>query len=192
MTDTSFNIGHIEEGCEIYGPGKRTVVWFQGCTLGCDGCWNRRFQPVEPRQIVEREELFDFIVSSGAPVTFLGGEPLLQAENLAWLMGRLKGARVHTMLYTGYELFEIEANPLFIEICGMADILIPGRYVKEKRDTGLIWRGSSNQPLIIQAERPEIDESNQVEIIIDDTGAVTCLGYPSENMRSFLESLDRR
>ena len=24
----------------VNGPGVRAVVYFQGCNLGCDGCWN--------------------------------------------------------------------------------------------------------------------------------------------------------
>jgi len=24
----------------VNGPGRRAVVWFQGCTLACPGCWN--------------------------------------------------------------------------------------------------------------------------------------------------------
>jgi pyruvate-formate lyase-activating enzyme len=24
----------------VNGPGRRTVVWFQGCKLSCPGCWN--------------------------------------------------------------------------------------------------------------------------------------------------------
>jgi anaerobic ribonucleoside-triphosphate reductase activating protein len=24
----------------VNGPGERAVVWFQGCDLGCRGCWN--------------------------------------------------------------------------------------------------------------------------------------------------------
>ena len=27
------------------GPGLRAVVFFQGCTVGCVGCWNPRTHP---------------------------------------------------------------------------------------------------------------------------------------------------
>ena len=39
-------------------------------------------------------------------------------------------------------------NPLIIEIIKQCDVLIDGRYVEEKRDITLKWRGSSNQRVI--------------------------------------------
>ena len=29
------------------GPGRRAVLWFQGCTLNCPGCWNQASHPFE-------------------------------------------------------------------------------------------------------------------------------------------------
>ena len=37
------NIGHRLARSEIYGPGVRSVLWLQGCTLACKGCWNTQF-----------------------------------------------------------------------------------------------------------------------------------------------------
>ena len=32
---------HAVMACSLVnGPGRRTVVWFQGCKLSCPGCWN--------------------------------------------------------------------------------------------------------------------------------------------------------
>jgi len=31
----------------VNGPGKRAVVWLQGCDLGCLGCWNPKSHPRE-------------------------------------------------------------------------------------------------------------------------------------------------
>ena len=31
----------VVEFSDIYGPGIRSVIWVQGCSLACDGCWNR-------------------------------------------------------------------------------------------------------------------------------------------------------
>ena len=36
-------IGHTLESSEIYGPGLRSVLWVQGCTLACKGCWNTQY-----------------------------------------------------------------------------------------------------------------------------------------------------
>jgi hypothetical protein len=36
-------IGHMLQSSEIYGPGIRSVLWVQGCTLACKGCWNTQY-----------------------------------------------------------------------------------------------------------------------------------------------------
>lgn len=177
---TAFNIAHIEEGSYIYGPGCRYVVWVQGCSLHCKGCWNQKMWNFEPNQIIEREKLLKNILAEKYDgVTFLGGEPLQQPENLLWILRVLKGKGIHSMLYTGYELDEIKANPLFLEICKQADILIPGRYHDEERNIYLKWRGSENQKIIYQTgEEQIISESNDVEIVLDSDGSICYLGYP--------------
>ena len=190
MTADCFNVGHIEYGSEIYGPGKRTVIWFQGCTLGCKGCWNTQYQLNKPAFLIPPSELLETILGQGRSVTFLGGEPLQQIGNLSWLVDELKQHDIHIMLYTGYELDEIEADPLKKELCQKVDILIPGRYKDELRDTNLLWRGSQNQPLIYLHDSQQTKDENQVEITIEPDGSVTCLGYPSEKLIEHIRSLD--
>jgi len=57
-----FNIAHIEPSSFIYGPGERVVIWVQGCTLGCRGCWNRTMLSKRPKQLIAREELLQQIL----------------------------------------------------------------------------------------------------------------------------------
>ena len=40
MTLGSIRVHDIVPRSEIYGPGTRWVLWVQGCTLACAGCWN--------------------------------------------------------------------------------------------------------------------------------------------------------
>ena len=190
MSADCFNVGHIEYGSEIYGPGKRTVIWFQGCSLGCKGCWNTQYQSNKPASLIPASELLETILDQGNDVTFLGGEPLQQIGNLSWLVDKLNQYGMHIMLYTGYELEEIEADPQKRELCQKVDILIPGRYRDELRDTNLLWRGSQNQPLIYLHDPQQTKDENQVEITIKPDGSVTCLGYPSEELIKYIKSLD--
>jgi anaerobic ribonucleoside-triphosphate reductase activating protein len=30
----------VMEVSRVNGPGRRAVVWLQGCSLHCPGCWN--------------------------------------------------------------------------------------------------------------------------------------------------------
>lgn len=186
MSGTRFNVAHIEEDCLIYGPGTRTVIWFQGCSIRCKGCWNTEMWDPSPRRLIERQELFDYLIRLGRDVTFLGGEPLDQAENLSWLIRRLKESGVSVMLYTGHEPEEIATNPVWAEICESADILIPGRYLEDQRDIALRWRGSRNQP-IISSITDVIEDCNEVEIHIDEGGKIVCMGYPAEDMEEILD-----
>ena len=188
MYNDTFNVANIEFNCEIYGPGRRIVIWFQGCTLGCKGCWNESMQNTEPNELVNREDILKMIVSNGCDgVTFLGGEPLQQSENLIWLMRGLKAHGINIMLYTGYEPEEISESPVFSEICGLADILIIGRYIEEKRNIFLKWRGSENQKVLFRNGDQITEECNQMEIRIDKDGSITCLGYPPEDIECILE-----
>ncbi|MGD0006352.1 MAG: 4Fe-4S cluster-binding domain-containing protein, partial [Anaerolineaceae bacterium] len=45
MTDQILNLHHFEPLSLVNGPGKRSVVWVQGCTLNCPGCFNPQTHP---------------------------------------------------------------------------------------------------------------------------------------------------
>ena len=60
------------------GPGRRAVLWVQGCTLACPGCFNPRTHDRSGDQ-VGVDELFSRIDQLGdriEGVTVSGGEPL--------------------------------------------------------------------------------------------------------------------
>jgi hypothetical protein len=64
------------------GPGIRAVVWTQGCTLGCPGCFNPGSHPLEgPGGAVATDELATRILALRPEIeglTVSGGEPLQQ------------------------------------------------------------------------------------------------------------------
>ena len=66
-----------------------------------------------------------------------------------------------------------------------SDLIISGRYQQSLRNTYLRLRGSTNQKLIYpQGSRlnEESDGGNEMEIIIDELGSMTTLGYPEINV----------
>jgi anaerobic ribonucleoside-triphosphate reductase activating protein len=98
-------------------------------------------------------------------VTFSGGEPFLQAGELAEvaLAARLIGWDVVT--YSGFtykQLTEMKDSNV-MALLSASDILIDGRYIHELRDTGLPFRGSSNQRIIDVAETQKSGEGYVVE-----------------------------
>ena len=187
MFATQFNYANLTKGSEIYGPGNRYVIWLQGCTLGCKGCWNTEMWPHKKKNLIERENLLSDILSQDniCGVTILGGEPLEQSENVLWLLNELKESKLDCMLYSGYSYQEITANKLYSQVLKLVDIIITGRFVLEFRDINLRWRGSSNQEVHFLTDiykANDYDECNQVEIHISEYGSIDILGYPSKEL----------
>lgn len=102
------------------GPGLRTTVFLKGCPLRCAWCHNPEGLAPEPQplrgavgerlagQRITAERLAeilngqaDLLRAGGGGITFSGGEPLMQAEFVAEVIGRLD--RTHVLLETsGY------------------------------------------------------------------------------------------
>lgn len=182
----NFNLSHIEPSSHIYGPGKRFVVWFQGCSLACDGCWNQDMWSFKAKSLLSKEQLLAQILD--APeiqgVTFLGGEPLHQAENLWWLMRQIrKKSNLTIFLFTGYEQYELERFRYLSNIHELCDMVAIGRYLVGSRNINQQWIGSDNQMIVYPDKSREIVKSesiNQVEIIIEDNESIRILGFPDE------------
>ena len=139
--------------------------------------------PHKANMLLEREELLELILDQSAVsgVTLLGGEPLQQLDNLSWLLQRLGQTDLDIMLYTGYEFEEVQSFAIAPVIEQYVDILVTGRYEQSLRNTSLLWRGSENQQVRFLSDRfksSDFVDCNQVEIHIDEFGAVTTLGYP--------------
>ena len=182
---TQFNISHIEPATHIYGPGRRFAVWLQGCSLACKGCWNKQMWSFKANELMDRETLLVQILAEQyiEGITFLGGEPLEQAENTLWLIQEIKRhTSLTVMLYTGYTKSELEQQRLWATLEANVDLLVTGRYQEQHRNTNNQWYGSENQELIYP-EKSRIDQKsqplNEVEIIIESSGEVRVIGYPT-------------
>lgn len=182
----TLRIGELVAESYIYGPGKRFVIWLQGCSLHCTGCWNEDLWDFESGQPYTLDHILK--LASSIPdlegISLLGGEPLDQAPNLLSLIIKVKKLGLSIYLSTGYELDEIYSDPLKRTIFDLCDIIISGRYKQELRDLNLKWRGSSNQVITINHNYIDfIDERiNQVEIHYSADGKIKIIGYPDEKM----------
>ena len=92
----------------VEGPGRRSVLQTQGCTLACPRCFTPETHPMGGGVALPVEVLVDCLLDPiGEPrdgVTVLGGEPFLQPSGLAALLHRLKARGVHTVVYSGFML----------------------------------------------------------------------------------------
>lgn len=105
-------IHHFLPSSRANGPGWRAVIWVQGCSLACPGCFNRQTHSFEQGAIVKTEKLFDEILSlrnSVEGITISGGEPLQQRRAVTELLRLVKEeTSLSTILFTGYTWKEIQ------------------------------------------------------------------------------------
>ena len=102
---------------------------------------------MEPEEILERMKKNPLLKG----ITLSGGEPFCQAEALAYLARQVHAAGWDVVCYTGYTLEALLAmeDPHIRELLEEVDLLIDGPFILEKRDLTLLFRGSSNQRLIL-------------------------------------------
>lgn len=134
----------------VDGIGIRLVVFFQGCKHFCKGCHNADLLPLEGGTDYSVEKLAEKILKEltllHKGITFSGGDPLLQADELNKLIKYLreKDPNIDIWSYTGYKYEEIMAW----EVLQGIDVLVDGRFEEEKKDLMLRFKGSSNQRII--------------------------------------------
>ncbi len=174
----------------IYGPGRRVVIWVQGCSLGCEGCWNEDLWPFKGGESISIDSIIESIDSDEIEgITILGGEPLQQPKSTLELINKARSAGLSTMLYTGFEPHEL-SGPASKALL-LSDIAVVGRYRESERDIGLRWRGSANQRVLILSERYadlKLDEMNEVEVHMDEEGRVEFVGYPTMCLNRDIET----
>ncbi len=172
------------------GPGSRFVVWMQGCTLGCPGCFNAATHPTDGGRVVDVAELVAEIASAHASapidgVSLSGGEPLQQAAAAVELLDGVRALGLSTLAFSGYTLDEIRALPHGADVLARLDVLIDGRYVSTERlASGL--RGSANQTIQLLTSRyslGEVEATPVAEIRIGPTGEVVLTGVNPLKLR---------
>ncbi len=151
------------KNCDIAnGPGVRVSLFVSGCTHHCKGCFNEvawDFDYGEPftQQTVDR--ILNLLAPSYIKgITLLGGEPF-EPRNQPALVDLLRQVRQRypeksIWAFSGY-LFDRDilgghlGDPAVTkELVGYLDVLVDGRFVEEKKDLTLRFRGSSNQRII--------------------------------------------
>jgi len=178
------NLYHIEECSHIYGTGKRTVLWFQGCKLHCTGCWNTQMFSFNPKELYIPSSLLKKILKykdNIEGISLLGGEPLDQnIDELKEFLRLVVEHNLSVMLFTGYEALEIKK---YSDLLDYVDVLVSGRYKENLRTTEHYLIGSTNQKIEFLSSRYSesdmLKNANYQEIIIDSDGTERLLGFPN-------------
>ncbi|WML88734.1 4Fe-4S single cluster domain-containing protein [Thiothrix subterranea] len=160
------NIAHIIEATQAEGPGLRFVVWVQGCLKRCKGCCNVNLLQIKPASLVRSGDIIERLKNVAQQydlegITFLGGEPLLQAEGLADIAEAAQKLGLSVMVFSGYEKVEL-VESRFIgsqRLLNATDLLIDGEFDNTQIETVRNWVGSTNQNIHYLTNRysPEIE-----------------------------------
>jgi anaerobic ribonucleoside-triphosphate reductase activating protein len=168
----------IEPRSRANGPGARFVVWLQGCTLGCPGCFNPTTHDVTGGNALTIDAIAAQIPDDVEGLTLSGGEPLQQANAAAELLDIARARGLSTLAFSGYAIDEIRALPGGLAVLDRLDVLIDGRYIAgERLATGL--RGSANQRIQLLTPRytlAEVEATPVAEIRISKSGDVVLTG----------------
>ncbi|MDO5581322.1 MAG: 4Fe-4S single cluster domain-containing protein [Planctomycetia bacterium] len=151
------NIARYSPRCTVLGPGRRAVLWVQGCRAGCPGCITPETAVLPGGEFWTIEDLVNLFLSfeNIEGITLSGGEPMLQADGLLLFAEEIrKRTSLSFMMFTGYTIEELllhgsEAQKSLLK---KMDILVDGPYIQE-RHADLIWRGSDNQRVLFIGDR---------------------------------------
>lgn len=152
--------------CDVAnGPGMRVTLFVSGCTHHCKGCFNGdtwAFDYGKPYTQNVKQQILDELAQPWIQgITFLGGEPM-EPLNQPDVLDTMKDIRERfgdskdIWVYSGYTFEELTDASLKSNACtdtakeilSIADVLVDGPFILEKKDIRLNFRGSSNQRIL--------------------------------------------
>ena len=171
------------------GPGDRFVVWVQGCSRRCPGCFNPVAQPFPGTGYdITIPQIMNGIPDAVEGITISGGEPFEQPEELLRLVRAARDRKLSVLIYTGYTYEELMNSfsgmkrELMHDVLKHTDYLIDGPYVRENPSRNK-WAGSGNQRFLLLSEGIVVADLTEKpdnwiigELIINKKGTVTTTG----------------
>ncbi|GAA0460119.1 radical SAM protein [Paractinoplanes deccanensis] len=178
-------VARFVERTTAEGPGERTAVWVQGCTIRCPGCFNphlfttRGGTPAPPAELAAR------VLAAGTDgLTLLGGEPFEQAAGLAAVAAAVRDAGRTVMTFTGYDHEDLlhlagQGRDDVAALLAATDLLAAGPFRRDLLDHDRPWVGSTNQRLVALTDRIEAVPTvrDRLEVTVDASGAVALNGW---------------
>lgn len=141
------------------GYGRRAVIWFQGCTLGCRGCVSKDTWHFDQNKRIDISLIITWLHSCMGRgcdgLTLTGGEPFQQPSALLTLITAArqyaleKQQTIDILCYTGYSGQTVSArHPTILD---EIDVLIPEPYQQDKPGQHPL-SGSQNQPIVCRSK----------------------------------------
>jgi anaerobic ribonucleoside-triphosphate reductase activating protein len=176
-------VGRIVYGTTAEGPGNRSAIWVQGCSIRCPGCINPQLfsrtggRAEDPALIVA-----DALASGTEGLTLLGGEPFDQPDALADLAELAQRSGLGVICFTGYSREELTERGISTDrMLKAIDLLVDGPYVAELTEQTRSLVGSTNQRFIHLTTRyADFDPTvhrNRVDVRIGSDGLIEVAGF---------------
>lgn len=147
------NYGKIKPVDVANGDGIRVSVFVSGCPHHCSGCFNQELWDYDAGKPFDNETILhildlcskDYITG----LSLLGGEPL-DPNNIMQMLYlcnafKRKFPNKDIWCYTGYKWEGVK----HLHIMKFIDVLVDGQFVESLKDPRLLFRGSSNQRIIL-------------------------------------------
>ncbi len=117
------SVNSIESLGLVDGPGIRTVIFLNGCSLRCKYCHNPEMflkgsSNMTAKELLDKIKRYKpYYKRNNGGVTFSGGEPLMQPEFLLEMCKLLKKENIHIALDTaGYGLGNYENILKYVDL----------------------------------------------------------------------------
>lgn len=180
------NVAHILPASCANGPGRRFVVWVQGCSIRCPGCWNPDTWPTAERNPMTTDAILEAIDATPRieGLTLTGGEPFDQAKALVPLVREVRTRGLSLVVFTGHEMTGL-TTPECQEILSMTDVLVAGPFVQRYSCDAADWRGSTNQQVHFLTDRYSVNDQPGtpiVEVVIEADGQAVVSGFPAPEL----------
>lgn len=180
--ENSLRVHHFEPLSYSNGPGRRAVLWLQGCTLNCTGCFNpstHAFSGGKPVLISELLKKLLRIHPKIEGLTISGGEPLQQLKPLLSFLTQIRNeTSLSIVVFSGFTFEEIRAMPQSDRLIYLVDVLIAGRYDHTVPSSNP-WIGSGNKTIHFFTSRYSMNDLQSVpsaEVIIQPNGEIISSG----------------
>lgn len=183
---TQLRVHAVLNGSRANGPGERAVLWFQGCKTACPGCFNPAARDLSGGQLFSVDQCLHELLKGPLPpqgITFSGGEPFLQKNELFCLLTALREVWEGSILiFSGID-FEILSKDAVCAAClSLSDALICGPYRKDLPPDYTRFCSSSNQRLMILSDRlceKDFQDLPISEVLISPDGTILQSGLSS-------------
>ena len=120
----------IERNSYSNGPGKRLVLWAQGCSIGCPGCWNPETHDTGGTFTTNDQLIEDLLDSGCEGITFTGGEPFDQGESVIEIGTSARKLGYTSVAFSGYAYSTLMRKFGIKKLQSAFDVLLTDPYRK--------------------------------------------------------------